>query len=217
MLKINPKVFKIILLAVVVAAAGFAFHNDLLSYITLENIQAYEKRLGWWAPLAFILAFVLGELLQIPSMLWILFAGLIWPIWIALPIVLVSALLGATTIFLLARYFLGNNFHEKLPANFRALNRKIEKKPLRAIIMVRLTTFLHPIMHWALAASSIRLPAFLLGTLIGILPLTLAIILIGDLFLQWWEQYSNYILWASVAAVILYSVNLKRKKMQTAK
>jgi uncharacterized membrane protein YdjX (TVP38/TMEM64 family) len=215
--KISSKVLKITLVAAVVATVGFAYHNDLLSYITLENIQAYEKKLGWWAPFAFMLAFVLGELVQIPSVLWILFAGLIWPIWLALPIVLVSALLAATAIFLLARYFLGENFHEKLPRNFKALNRKIEKAPLRAIIMVRLTTFLHPIMHWALAASSVRLPAFLLGTLIGILPLTLAVILIGDLFLQWWEQYSDYILWVSIAAVAIYTVNITRKKIQTSK
>lgn len=217
MLKISPKVFKIALLVVVVAAIGLALHYDFLSYITFENIKAYEKKLGWWAPPVFIFVFVLGELLQIPSVLWILFAGLIWPIWIALPTVLVSALLAAATLFLLARYFLGDNFHEKLPPNFKALNRKIEKTPLRAIIMVRLTTFLNPIMHWALAASSVRLPTYLLGTLIGILPLTLAIIIAGDLFLQWWEQYSSYILWTSVAAVITYSVNLKRKKRQTAK
>ncbi len=217
MLKKQSLILKAVLLTAVFTAIGLAYHYDILSYMTLENIQIYQQKLGWWAPVAFMLAFVVGELIQFPSVLWILFAGLIWPAWLALPIVLISALLAATTIFLIARYFLGDSFHEKLPQSFKTLNRKIEQKPIRAIIVVRLTTFLHPIMHWALAASSIKLPAFLLGTLIGIFPLTLATILIGDLFLQWWEQYSNILLWASITSVAVYLIYVKRKRLQAAK
>ena len=100
------------------AALGLAWHFGWFEYLTIENLRSFESRLGLWAPFAFVVAFVIGELIQVPSIFWILCAGLIWPWWIALPLSFLAAILAATVAFLVARYILGDRFHEKLPERF---------------------------------------------------------------------------------------------------
>ena len=121
-------------------------------------------------------------------------------------------MLAATGAFLVARYFLGDRFHEKLPQSFRSLNLKISKTSLRAVIAVRLTTFLHPLVHWALAASSVKLPAFLLGAFLGILPATVAIVLMGQQFLDWWSEYSTFIIGFAITATVIYVLVARRNQ-----
>ncbi len=160
-----------VLFTVAIATVSATYYFDLLNYLTLENAKFMKSYLGWWALVFFLLAFIIGELLQIHSVTWIFLAGIVWPWWIAVPVSLIGAMLAAISAFIVARYFLGQGFHKKLPEGFVALDRKLQDRPVTAVIVVRLTTFLHPIMHWVFAASSVRPGAFLAGTLIGILPL----------------------------------------------
>ncbi|MEM7016559.1 MAG: VTT domain-containing protein [Pseudomonadota bacterium] len=207
----SKHVLRILLFITILVAIGAVFYFDMPQYLTLENVKRLQESLGWWALLVFVVAFVLGELLQVPSVLWIFFAGVIWPVWIALPISLLAAMLAASGAFIVARYFLGDSFHQKLPARFQNLNAQLEASPIRAIIFIRLTTFLHPLLHWVLAASSIKLPAFLVGTFVGILPATIALVLLGQQFLDWWEQYSLQITLLSVGLIALV-IFLRRRK-----
>lgn len=185
---------------ILLGALGVAWHFGWFEYLTIENLRSLEARLGPWAPFAFVLAFVIGELIQVPSIFWILCAGLIWPWWIALPLSFVAAMLAATTAFLVARYILGDQFHERLPRQFIALNKALKDSPFKAVLTIRLTTFLHPVVHWMLAASPIQLPVFLIGTAIGILPGVIAIVLLGQTFVAWWDEYAW---WLVAAAVVL--------------
>ena len=84
-------IIRYFLIVVVILLVVSAYYYDVLRYLTLENMAFYKEKLGWWAPLVFMFAFALGELLQIPSVLWIFFDGLIWPIWLAFPVALISA------------------------------------------------------------------------------------------------------------------------------
>ncbi len=190
-----------VLLAVVI---GVAWHLGWLDYLTIENLRAFESRLGPWAPIAFVIAFVIGELLQVPSIFWVLCAGLIWPWWLALPLSFAAAMFAATVAFLVARYILGDQFHEKLPKRFEGLNKGLIKAPFRSVVLIRFTTFLHPVVHWILAASPIKLPVFLLGTAVGILPGVVAIVLLGQTFVTWWDEYSYWLIGAAIGLVLAY-------------
>ena len=201
------------LLFVIVLICGLsAYYFELTQWLTVENMRQLDEQLGWWSPLVFALAFVVGELLQVPSILWILFAGIIWPWWIALPIATASALLAALVSFLVARYFLGKQFHSLLPAAVQKLNKQISKQPLRTVIVLRLTTFLHPITHWILAASRVTLGPFMIGTTLGILPGVLGIVLLGEAFVLWWEDYSLFIILAAIIGIAALVLSARRRK-----
>jgi uncharacterized membrane protein YdjX (TVP38/TMEM64 family) len=206
----NPiNLARVFLLAAAASGLAAAWYFDLQQHLSLEAVQQYKDDLGWWAPVVFMMAFVIGELIQIPSVIWIVLAGLIWPWWIALPLSLVSALMAASTAFLAARFILGPRIHDKLPNAFHNINEWISKRPIRAIILVRLTTFLHPVVHLVLAASTVSIPAFLLGTAIGLVPLTTALVFLGESVTLWWED-NTYLLIAVVIAVIGLIILVRR-------
>jgi len=204
-------VTRILMAAGLVLALAAAWYFNLLEYLTVERLREFKDVFGPWAPIAFVFAFMIGELLQVPSVFWVLCAGLIWPWWFALPLSLFAALLAATAAFLVARHVLGDRFHEKLPQGFEALNKGLQDSPLKAVLMIRLTTFLHPVVHWVLAASPISLPIFLLGTLLGILPGVVAIIFLGQSFVNWWDEYAYWIVGVGIALIAGYVFYRRRK------
>ncbi|MFT5562701.1 MAG: putative membrane protein YdjX (TVP38/TMEM64 family) [Candidatus Azotimanducaceae bacterium] len=202
---------RILMAIILVVALAAVWYFDFFEYLTVERLRAFKDTLGPWAPIAFVLAFVVGELLQVPSVFWVLCAGLIWPWWFALPLSLFAALLAATVAFLVARHVLGDRFHEKLPQGFEALNRGLENSPLKAVVMIRLTTFLHPVVHWVLAASPISLPLFLIGTLLGILPGVVALIFLGQSFVNWWDEYAYWIVGVGIALTAAYVFHRRKQ------
>ena len=56
---------------------------------------------------------------------------------------------------------------------------------MRAVITVRLMTFLHPATHPAMAVSSVSLRNYVLGTSIGILPGVALVVIFGEPVVKW--------------------------------
>ena len=71
------------LIAALIAAIAAAWFFGLYEYASRESLEAWVTSLGPWGPAAFVGLFVLGELLQVPSVLFVFVAGLIWPVVIA--------------------------------------------------------------------------------------------------------------------------------------
>ena len=199
------------LLALGICLVGGVWYFNLAQHVTLDNAKELEANLGLWGPCVFVAVFVVGELLQIPSVLWIFIASLIWPWWFALPLSLFAACIAAIVAFLVARYFLGHGFHKKLPSDLKRLNERLISAPIRTVILIRLVTFLSPILHWVLAASSVRIGPFTMGTAIGLIPGTIAIVLFGEVFVLWWEQYAPFLVGAIVVGISVYVYISKRQ------
>ncbi|MFT4676943.1 MAG: putative membrane protein YdjX (TVP38/TMEM64 family) [Patiriisocius sp.] len=110
----NPT--RIVIALLLIVAGSLAWYFDLFDYLSTERLQDAKDTFGIWAPVAFVVA------------------------------------------FLVARHVLGDRFHQKLPKGFEKLNRGLHQSPFKAVVLIRLTTFLHPVVHWVLAASAIKLP-----------------------------------------------------------
>ena len=195
---------RLVLAGLLVALVGCGVYFEWYQAISQEALQELVVRLGPLAPVAFVGLFVLGELAQIPSVLFVLAAGLVWPFWTALPIAFAGAMAAATVAFLVARHVLGKQIADRLPSGWRRYSDAIATNGMRAVAMIRLTTFLHPAMHWVLAGSRVSLRDFLLGTLVGITPAVVLLVALGEVFLDWWERYSQWLLAAMVVFAIAY-------------
>ena len=201
---------RLVLAGLLVALIGCAVYFEWYQAISQEALQELVVRLGPLAPVAFVGLFVLGELAQIPSVLFVLAAGLVWPFWTALPIAFAGAMAAATVAFLVARHVLGKQIHHRLPPILQRYTDAITNNPIRAVAMIRLTTFLHPAMHWVLAGSRVSLRDLLIGTLVGIAPAVVLLVALGEVFLDWWDRYSPWLLAALVALGIAYVAHRRR-------
>ena len=135
----------------------------------LDNISSTIQEAGFWGFILFVALFVAGSLIQIPAMIFVLVALLVYG-----PIN--GTILGyaGVVIAMSVNYFV----IRKLGA--RALNQikhkrlekmlaKLDKRPLATVILLRLVFWAAPVLNYTLAMTSIKPKHYLLGSSIGII------------------------------------------------
>lgn len=122
----------------------------------------------------FILAFALGNLIQIPG--WLFLAAAVLALgrtWGGLA-TYVAASVSCVISFLLVRLLGGDALRQLDNRVARTLLARLDRHPIGSILLLRLLFQTLPALNYALALSGVRLRAYLLGTLLG-LPLPIAL------------------------------------------
>lgn len=170
---------KLIVIAVMAAAAALFFASGLGKYLTLVSLKAnrdllvsfaQENRLA--AASLFMGVYVVQTALSLPGATVLsLAAGAIFGAAMGTVYAVIAATIGATLAFIVTRYL----FHDAVQAKFghrlAAINRELETAGLNYLLFLRLVP-LFPFFLINLAAGLTRLPlrTFVIGTLIGIIP-----------------------------------------------
>lgn len=134
---------------------------------------------GWKSCVFYVAAFIVLGGVGVPPALLIVPLSLVWPVAVAIPMALVGGLGSATVGFLLSRHVARDFLADRVPEKVRIYEDRLESHGLSTVIVLRLLFFLFPPVNWLLGISRISLPVYLLGTLIGALPATLAFTLTG--------------------------------------
>lgn len=170
---------KLIVIAVMAAAAALFFASGLGKYLTLVSLKANRDLLVSFAQknrLAavslFMGVYVVQTALSLPGATVLsLAAGAIFGAATGTVYAVIAATIGATLAFIVTRYL----FHDAVQAKFghrlAAINRELETAGLNYLLFLRLVP-LFPFFLINLAAGLTRLPlrTFVIGTLIGIIP-----------------------------------------------
>lgn len=167
-----------ILLLLLVAAGYVLPLRDWMQVFT-DAIQ----RLGWTGVFAFSAAYVVAVILVLPTWLLTIAAGVAFGFW-GLPLVVVSATVGATLAFLISRGALRERVlawaNERPILN--ALNRVIAAEGWKIVGLLRLSPVVpFTMQNYFFGASDIPMAQFVAATLIGIIPGTTLYLYIGIL------------------------------------
>lgn len=197
-----------------------AWRMGLLDAITVEALRGWARGAGWWGPFAFVALFALGEVLHVPSVIFVVVAGIVWPLWIALPTAYVGAMAASATVFLFARYVVGEGVrklvHDKLPPELRRYDEALEDRGVRTVAVIRFFTFMAPLMHWVLATSKVRFGAMMLGTAVGLAPAITALVLLGEQAIAHWERVRPFFYGAVAVFVVVQVVRVAvRRRRQS--
>ena len=196
---------RLTLLAVVLALGVAAYASGLLSYLHPESLRTTLADAGAWGPVFYLVAFPLGEIIAVPSVLFIIAAGLAWPLWLALPIAWLGSVLSALVVFLLSRYVAHDFVQARLPKRMRLLDSQLERGGVLAVALIRLGAFLAAWTHPALALSSVTTRAYVIGTALGVVPGVIGLVLFGDVVTRWFYSIPGWA-WGIVIALIVLSV-----------
>ncbi len=163
----------------IVAFIGLRFLpiNELL-----HQSQSRIESLGTFAPVAYVLLYVMTTVLLIPGSLLTIGAAGIFSFWKALAVVLVGANLGALCAFLLTRTFLRERVALWAAGNpkFAALDRAIGREGFKMVLLVRLSpVFPFTLLNYFLGLTTVRTSSYVLANLIGMLPGTFLYVYIG--------------------------------------
>jgi uncharacterized membrane protein YdjX (TVP38/TMEM64 family)/rhodanese-related sulfurtransferase len=157
------------LLLLLVAAVGWAaIHRD---QINLPALDAWLSSLGLWAPIGYMLLYVLGTIAFVPGVIFALAGGALFgPIWGSVWN-LVGATLGATLAFLLARYLAGDWTARKAGGLLKRLIDGVDAEGWRFVAFVRLVPlFPFNLSNYVLGLTRIPLNHYVLATLVCMAP-----------------------------------------------
>ena len=137
--------------------------------------------LGAWAPLAFVLGYILATVALVPGSILTLAAGALFGLWKGVLLAFIAATLGAAAAFLVARHLARDFVHRKLGGDPRvaAIDRAIGDHGRKIVFLLRLSpAFPFNLLNYLLGLTTVRFTDYLIASL-GMLPGTFLYVYYG--------------------------------------
>ncbi|MDE0885353.1 MAG: VTT domain-containing protein [Myxococcota bacterium] len=146
----------------------------------LPFFEAWIKSLGWWGPAAFVVAFTVLTMLQVPESFLAIAGGVIFGLQEGLAIVIFANITAALTAFWVYRILFKNHLERMLKSHPKthAVESAIAAKGFRLMVLLRLGPFNYSMLNAILGASNVKLMPYLLS-LIGTFPGNFATVYFG--------------------------------------
>lgn len=146
---------------------------------TLATAQSWVVHFGVWAPLAFVIVYAAATISLLPMTALSVVAGTLFGIPIGITVVWCGAMLGSTVAFLLGAGQTRVTVDRSHPSGtWRAF---LRRHGTWAIAATRLIPFAPlGLVNYACTITPINLRQYVVGTGIGILPVTVALVVLGD-------------------------------------
>ncbi|TCP29933.1 putative membrane protein YdjX (TVP38/TMEM64 family) [Scopulibacillus darangshiensis] len=178
-MKTWPKWFKIVLVLIVIAAV-LAFNRTYLNF-NPNDIRDWILSFGLWAPLIYVIIYSLRPFILFPASVLSIVGGLAFGTLWGTVFTVIGATGGAILSFLFARRLGKNIIGRDWKGKARKLQKQLEKNGFFYVLSVRLIPlFNFDLISYSAGISNIRFSAFLMGTIIGILPGTFAYNFLGN-------------------------------------
>jgi uncharacterized membrane protein YdjX (TVP38/TMEM64 family)/rhodanese-related sulfurtransferase len=164
-------------LAIVASAFWLALHRDQFDATVIEGAI---HDLGLWGPVAHVVLFALGTVLFVPGALFGLAGGALFgPVWGTI-LNLAGATLGATAAFLVARFIAADWVRGKAGGRLERLIKGVEREGWRFVAFTRLVPLIpFNLLNYALGLTRIPMIAYILASLICMVPGALAYTWLG--------------------------------------
>jgi uncharacterized membrane protein YdjX (TVP38/TMEM64 family) len=199
---------KMALLLMFIAAAIYLVRFSPASqYLTSQQLGLFLESIGFWAPLMFVIIYVVGVCLFLPgTLLTAMGAAIFGPYWGFL-YVWIGAMIGAGLAFLIGRY-LGRDFAASLIGDkLKRFDDAIERNGFATVLYLRLMYFPFTPMNFGMGLTKVRFWDYLLGTALGILVGTFIFtFFVGTIKDVWasgqWEELLSWKVFVSLALFV---------------
>ena len=130
----------------------------------------------------FLIAHVIANAIGVPGTVLVVVGGAVYGLWWGTLCSVIGATVGAVVAFWLARYLLHDWFQKRFShsALLKKLNKTLCKEGLSCILLIRFSP-VSPfnVVNFALGLTPVSVKSYALGTLVGIIPGTLAYTWLG--------------------------------------
>jgi uncharacterized membrane protein YdjX (TVP38/TMEM64 family) len=188
-MKNSATLIKLLILALFVGGIVIFFALGGQKYLNLETLKANRDALIQYADRHYLSAFVIGFLiytistaLSLPGGLILSLAvGLVFGRWAGTVLIVFAATLGATLVFLAARYLFADMARKKIGGLAQKINEGFTKDAFNYLLFLRLVPlFPFWLVNLAPAFTNVSLKTYVTATAIGILPGTFVFANLGQ-------------------------------------
>jgi uncharacterized membrane protein YdjX (TVP38/TMEM64 family) len=179
---------RIAVLVLFLAAVALVFASGATRYLSLSALSENRLKLlsfvqthGVTAPAAFMAIYVAAVALSLPGAVWLSIAGgfLFGPVF-GTTFNVVAATIGATIVFLLARYVIGDVLRARAGPALQKMETGFRENALSYLLVLRLLPlFPFFLVNLVPAFLGVPLATFVVGTFFGIIPGALVYTLVG--------------------------------------
>lgn len=149
------------------------------------RLADWVRGLGWPGPVALVALMTLLVPVGVPGVPFVLAAAVVW----SPPVAIATCLVGGTTssaIGLLGARRLGRDvLAARMPAWLRGVDDLLTRGGLVAVVVLRVVLYLAAPADWAIGLSRVPMRTALVGTVLGLVPVTVAYVLVGPEFFGW--------------------------------
>jgi uncharacterized membrane protein YdjX (TVP38/TMEM64 family) len=147
------------------------------------SLDALVGRLGVWGIAFYGVLYVAAVIVLAPAEIMTIAGGLIFGLW-GIPLVILSATIGALAAFLISRCFLRakvREIAERRPV-FAAIDRAVSEESWKLVLLLRLNPLVpFNLQNYAFGATDIALRSYAAATFFGIMPGAVAYVYLGTL------------------------------------
>lgn len=147
-----------------------------------KSFNGWIKGLGVWGGVMFAGIYVIATVILAPAAPFTIVAGLAYGVGVGFPLVVVSATLGATLAFLVARYLARNKVEGLLKERpkFAAVDKAISEEGWKVVVLLRLSPLVpFNLQNYFYGVTDIKLWHYVPATFFGIMPGTLLYVYLG--------------------------------------
>jgi uncharacterized membrane protein YdjX (TVP38/TMEM64 family) len=164
------------LLLILGGALAFYAERGLVEPRNLLALLSHHS----WAPFAFLFVHLLASLFFVPRTLMGIAGGLLFGLWWGTALTLLGSMIGAAAGFAVGRYLHAGFKSAQSWPRARGLLQHLERGGWRSVMFIRLVPIMpHTPVNYALGATRIGWSAYLLGSLLGLVPTTLVAVSVG--------------------------------------
>ncbi len=148
----------------------------------VAGVRAQVAAAGVWAPLLFVLLQAVLTIMPLPRTVFTVAAGVLFGAVWGVALALVGSALAALAAYGLVRW-VGGPFVERHAhrAGFTWLRARLDHSGLLAMVSLRLLPMVpFSVMNYAAGLAGVRLFPYMVGTVLGVLPGTVTIVILGD-------------------------------------
>ena len=177
------------MITVVTCIVTIFFSMDFDSYLSFETLRHNKERMTDWyddhhfiTVVLFIVTYILVVALSLPGAIWMTLAGgfIFGPLQASIYVV-VSATLGASILFVLAKFWLADFFKEKVGTTAEKMENGFKSNALSYLLFLRLVpVFPFWLVNLVPAFLGVPLRTFVIGTGLGIIPGTTVFCWVGS-------------------------------------
>lgn len=167
---ISPEARRRIILLLILTS-GIVTALVFRDQLSVEQLTAWVRQLGWLAPLVFIACYAIATVFFLPGLLFTLAGGVLFGPLYGTLYNLVGATIGATLAFLTARYIAYDWVTQRTGNRLQQLVKGVEEEGWRFVAFVRLVPlFPFNLLNYALGLTRLRLSHYIITSFIFMAP-----------------------------------------------